>query len=474
MNSTNKQERKRFDINEVNKVLRDSFPTDDEETFLENLKLGFPIDEKTLLRIPFGKDMREAINKPHPEKPGDFWHRKHIARIIRQMNILLQGDARTIIKGWNKPENAETAARFVFAVKAILGSASGPKSDDEGIWRLEAFLHDVGKALTPAKHAERGARLVDRLRVKERDNLRNDIGEDNYNQLLKVINFHDRFGVLSTGEASFGILADAVDPGTADFPDAVQRAAQTLSHIMILNLIDIGASVPWGLQSYKVKTVIDDWELACWGQISGSQKTPPKPSRLQESRADRPEFERLLIDLAAEQPRTIARVERLLSESYRRARHAKEVQAKESGEGLDEFQWPKAEEIPFWRPASQALETAFPLTVRSGEFRRDFAHVVKMDYLLYLTDKVTMIHWDRYHDADSLATIIVAMLDALVEHFGELSRCDDQRMRIGIDLSVLRDTPDVQWEIAKLLSGDGASVAYGLDWLKKEVGAWPF
>jgi hypothetical protein len=418
------------------------------------LKQGFPTKRKILTRMPFGQSMWEAFNKTDQKDSHKFLHRQHLQQMVTNMNGLLQGDIRNIIADHNRPENAPIESEWITAWGKIHGDTLKVSEDEQFMWRLEAFLHDVGKSLTHSRHPTRGQYLITRLKIKERDQLVQEIGPQKFRQLEKVVAFHDRFGVISTGEASFGILADTVDRGSTQ--DGAELAARTISHIMVINLIDIGASVPWGLISEKVRVVLGDWHHSCWD--------PESP--LRQSAGDRGQFEELLLELAAKDERTIDRVARLLAEGYRRARGAA------LKDKPDESKWPDPQSIDFVTPARQALEAQCGM--HWDDFRLDLAHVAKMDYLLYLVDPIVLAHWRKYRSPDRLAVCIVAVIQKLVDQFADLIRRRNRRSRIGIDLGILRDTPDVQNQIAELLTGDQADAAYGLEWLTHETGAWPF
>jgi len=421
----------------------------------EILKQGFPEDEKVLQKMPFGFSMLEAYNKKDPNNSNKYLHRNHLIEIVKKMNLLLGGDIRKIIADQAAAKNAFVVGEWVNVWRKIHGKKQMVDEQTQQMWRLEAFLHDVGKSLTYSKHPTRGQYLVTRLKIDDRECLVEMIGQDKFNQIEKVIAFHDRFGVLSTGEASFGILADAVDRGTKD--EGASKAIHTLSHIMVLNLIDIGASVPWGLISEKVKVVLGDWENACWNDNSP----------LRQSNGDRGEFERMLLELAARDEWVIDRISRLLSEAYRRARN--EILTERD---FDDSHWPEVDKIDFTQPSRQALEAL--CGIHWDDFKMDFAHVVKMDYLLYLADRIAKVHWAKHGSPDRLAICMVSVIQKLIGQFADLIRRGNKMSRIGIDLSILRDTPEVQRQIAQLLSGDQTDASYGLEWLTHEAGAWPF
>lgn len=429
------------------------------------LQCGFPTDEKTLKEMPFGTAMLQAINVPNPHPPQNssdpesgYQHRKHIRQIVESMNLLLNGQPRKIIR--DETEHDATVLSWLSAWRDIAGFAGIPVQEQK-MWRLEAYLHDVGKSLTHSKHPTRGQYLITQLNPAEREAViemlgegKKETGRTRFDQIEKIVAFHDRFGVLSTGEASFGILADTLERGLRK--EDISRAKQVISHIMVLNLVDIDASVSSGLISEKVDAVLDDWKRACWNE----------DSPLVQSKGDRVEFEKQLLDLSSNDAQTIARIVRLLNESYLRAKD----NAKKKSD-FDKSIWPELGPDGFRPHVQRAIK---PLQIHWDDFRMDLAYVVKIDYALYFTIKVVESCWKEDQDADKLAGIFIKIIEKLVDQFTSLIRQSNRRLRIGVDLSVLRDTPEVQEQIAHLLNGNTSQAELGLEWLVHEASAWPF
>ncbi len=455
----------------------------------ETLATGFPLDPDVIQKLPFGAYMLDVVQKPQPGNRGaatqsqpTYFHRDHVCKVMNSMNKLLQGTPRTLV-----PEQAWTDTalqKWLKACEDILGPHGNAlqRRQDRVMWRLEAFLHDVGKSLTPAKHPTRGHYLITELDRDEKERTiemlggerrDQDQGKSRFSMIEKVVAFHDRFGVLSTGEASHGILADTIERGLQTEDLDTSKAA--ISHIMLVNLIDIDASVTRGLSSEKIETVLDDWRHVCWDE----------GSPLVRSGADRVEFEKLLLERAQKDAMVYARIERLIHQSYSSARDLAEEKAKESlganwvheKEAFCE-KWPDLDAgnlRPQVRAALKGLE------IHWDDFCKDFAHVVKMDYLLYFTKHVVLQvlaqsskKSDVNREADRLAGIFVRIVQTLVDQFTRLIRQTNSRLRIGIDLSVLRDTPTVQEKIADLVSGTKNEPDIGLRWLAHEASAWPF
>ena len=432
------------------------------------LRQGFPEVEEQLSRMPFGKYMLKAYNeivkedwreserkiKENGKKQPKYRHRDHLMDIMEYMNILLSSNVESNIAR-KRSDDVRQLKIFIKLWDSFRRTESGMQdTDKQPMYRLEAFLHDVGKSLVHMRHPSRGKYLVERLDVAERDRLLGMIGPPMFKQLVSVIAYHDRFGVISTGEASYGILADMVSRDSRDKDVKVETDA--IGHIFVVNLVDMLAAIPEGQLSDKIMPYMNDWRVSC------SDGNSP----LQTSMGKREHFETRLLELSADNEWTIERVSRLLKESYRMAMPDKPERS------TAKSKWPDVGEMDFRSPSQQALETIS--SIQWDDFKTDFAHVVKFDYLLNLTTQVTRIGWPQHCDMTRLAVCLVAVVKKLVEQFADLIRRREGRSRIGIDLGVLRDTPEVTGEIAHLLGGDHASASFGLEWLSQEAAAWPF
>jgi hypothetical protein len=155
--------------------------------------------------------------------------------------------------------------------------------------RLAAFLHDTGKALEQSRHPILGWHvLLDLASVGTSDKEAKQIlltnlkkinasrPEAEYRWLARLIRDHDKFGVISTGEASYVILGSLMHYGRADAATSLSQLRDT----WLLNLADIGGTLaaqpsrdelerlPALLQKLKIRRDKFDALTADWRVVS--------------------------------------------------------------------------------------------------------------------------------------------------------------------------------------------------------------
>jgi hypothetical protein len=117
--------------------------------------------------------------------------------------------------------------------------------------RLAAFLHDTGKALEQSRHPILGWHvLLDLASVGQTDQKAKEVllsklrridpsrPEAVYRWLARLIRDHDKFGVISTGEASYVILGSLMRYGRGGTDTSLSQMRET----WLLNLADIGGT----------------------------------------------------------------------------------------------------------------------------------------------------------------------------------------------------------------------------------------
>ncbi len=140
--------------------------------------------------------------------------------------------------------------------EAAPGIASGLDSPDEQNrlcrrLRIAAFLHDTGKSLEQSRHpvlgwhvmtdlatvgmSDKKAKDVILQQLKGAEYKRPDL---EYRWLARLVRDHDKFGVISTGEASYVILGSMMHYGSGN----VDTSHTQLRDTWLLNLADIGGT----------------------------------------------------------------------------------------------------------------------------------------------------------------------------------------------------------------------------------------
>ncbi|HXI26236.1 MAG TPA: hypothetical protein VNG71_20450, partial [Pyrinomonadaceae bacterium] len=206
--------------NEIQKTLVDGDQDDKEEAIKRLTELE--------RKIPFGRRLRGAIQKDVGlEQPRNF--------ALHNGEVFSATCALAIDPTINK---------------CVTGLSDPPTSL---LLRLGSFLHDIGKALDQARHPILGWHiLVDLCSVagpdKEDKNLLigglRDLGvpspEVFFRSLAGLVRDHDKFGNLTTGEASYVILDSLIQFGASSFPTGLSVGQVDL--LWCLNVADIAGT----------------------------------------------------------------------------------------------------------------------------------------------------------------------------------------------------------------------------------------
>ncbi len=138
--------------------------------------------------------------------------------------------------------------------------------DDAEFFKIAALFHDIGKCTEVDNHPQIGLYIVRDFFPHKTKPLIDILGTEYFALLCSVIQHHDKFGVVSTGEASLPLFADI--PYYASNIDTIQGVKKNLSFVCLCNIIDIASSIPTKqarhpikLKSDIVKLVSDDWNM---------------------------------------------------------------------------------------------------------------------------------------------------------------------------------------------------------------------
>jgi hypothetical protein len=298
--------------------------------------------------------------------------------------------------------------------------------------RVAALYHDIGKAINTDRHPTIGWYLVSSMYPAERVKLQAMLTRTELRTLLTIIRDHDKFGVLSTGEASLPLLASITNLIQED----VKVQEQRLTALMLVSLADMSASFP--LRSCVAETVLQDWSRFI--------------KALENAWGDRGRLLPQVLKEAQQYENTVERIGRLVREASR-----------------DPVgQWAEINDSEL---ISDVLKTTF--MNRIDVFCQDFALVAKLDYSLRFFRLVVKECRRQGIDSPSaIVHIIVNVLKGIVETYSEMlhsARGHDQL--IGIEFSGLMPThaPEKARALIQLLLERPAE---GLAWLLSDVPAW--
>ncbi|HWQ46919.1 MAG TPA: hypothetical protein VN376_08635 [Longilinea sp.] len=304
-------------------------------------------DPKKLAEFPFGNELVQLWD----QNKGEFV--THGRDVNININTLLGPNPENIVK---VGITSKTSTRIKdIQTEVINPSINGEEKEDlELFFRLAALYHDIGKYIIRERHPTIGRYTLEYLDPDEKHALcvllNND--EDRLQLLIEMIQCHDQFGVLSTGEASYPILLNAIS-SWSNSPDLQKRA---ILSIMWLNIADMAGVPGFTIQDRDVAKVLDDlqWYMEAMVTCTNTKE------RLSEH----------IIQLTAEEERAIIRIERLLIESARSSQRCDRLSERNL----------KTNETRAHELVRNQLKTVYPTAIPRRDFAYQFTHVCKMDY----------------------------------------------------------------------------------------------
>ncbi len=401
-------------------------------------------DPAMLITLPYGEQLTALFYPPVVEaRNGDPKGASHLHAVMKNIDLLLSDRPADILADQAKPDCAAELAFFEMSYNQIWHGASPdvpttalfPPVDHQAVktfLRVAALYHDIGKYVNTNRHPTIGWYLVSSMYPTERTKLQLLLTRTQLRTLLTIIRDHDKFGVLSSGEASLPLLAST----TNLMQEEVKIQEQRLTALMLISLADMSASFP--LTSCVAGTVMQDWSRFI--------------RALENAWGDRGRLLPHVVQEARQYENTVERIRRLLSTISRD----------------DSGQW---ETIDDKELVSDILKTTF--TNRIDVFCEDFALVAKLDYSLRFFRLVVQECRQRgITNPSSIAHVIVNILKGVVDTYGEMLHARRGHYRlIGVEFSSLAPAhaPEKAKALINLLLERPAE---GLAWLLSDVPAW--
>ncbi|MEW6159577.1 MAG: HD domain-containing protein [Verrucomicrobiota bacterium] len=213
----------------------------------------FPSSDKSL---PFAALMADLFFNPIADN-SDF--PIHGPNVIRLSTVLLDSDLVKLLELFvgSDAEKNKGANLLRDHRPKILESLGIDSKDEESrrknleFMRIAALYHDIGKTIRRANHPQIGANILRHFDRHESDNfltcLRtskdwNEAGKRNrFNLICSIVQHHDKFGVVSTGEGSLPIFSDILFFTSTGETESLRGIIKNVTSVMVLNLADIAA-----------------------------------------------------------------------------------------------------------------------------------------------------------------------------------------------------------------------------------------
>ena len=121
---------------------------------------------------------------------------------------------------------------------------------DRDVLHVAALFHDIGKVIRRANHPPIGSNLLRNFDEKQRqrlvealvyqnDSSDSDAKHNRFSLIVSIIQHHDKFGVVTTGEAGLPLFSDILY-FTSD-ESTIDGIRKNIASVMLVNLVDIAA-----------------------------------------------------------------------------------------------------------------------------------------------------------------------------------------------------------------------------------------
>jgi hypothetical protein len=309
--------------------------------------------------IPFGNLLNELFL--HPSIDQTNYNRDfviHGPNAIRFIDALMETDLSNTPGLLRYKEDRRAKGVYQLHYQGIIDAleANVPEEKDKvcDLLKIALLYHDIGKSIRRANHPPIGANLIrnfdeDQSRqlvdaLKYQDDRNGEARHNRFSLIASIIQHHDKFGVVSTGEGGLPLFSDILY-FTSDVT-AMKGIKKNITSVMLANLSDIAsvctatmdqqdaayqvAQELWGLRSenkpdnneiidklaricqtdgvslgldrVKLEKVLNDWDILI------------KTVEDKNVNGDRVKLKRVLLEYERNPARAIKRILRLLQE----------------------------------------------------------------------------------------------------------------------------------------------------------------
>jgi hypothetical protein len=206
-------------------------------TFIEKeMKVALKEFSKTLPHSGFLK----AIAKSKRDS-------NHVREVIKKMSFLLYNKVNEVVEvdGPKEDVTGDTISENPTAYNKLIDILKNNLSnEDKKLLLYAALYHDIGKSIIKPRHGPEGADVIKDSGRKEREQFLK-LGFERYDFyfMSDLIRFHDYLGMLGTGETSYMIFAEVLDPLSNISLYSNEYSEKFIDFLLLLNLADIAASV---------------------------------------------------------------------------------------------------------------------------------------------------------------------------------------------------------------------------------------
>ena len=197
-------------------------------------------------KLPFGEIMNDLfLNSDIPDFPI------HAVNVVRFVELLLNDNISNLLKEPNHDLHTEAVLKYnkySGQIQECMEMDSGDAvRKTRSFMKIAALYHDIGKYIRKENHPQIGVNILRNLNDDECNKLVNaltwskDDNEDSkhhrFSLICSLIQHHDKFGVITTGEGSLPLLSDILY-FTSD-EHSISGIKKNATSVMMLNLADI-------------------------------------------------------------------------------------------------------------------------------------------------------------------------------------------------------------------------------------------
>lgn len=295
--------------------------------------------------VPFKKSLSDIFNPGRTNEKGE-----KDGILPNHMRFMMEMSQNYSSNRYKKLlDNDDDLSTFNSLIEKI-NSHIGSKNDN--FIEILALYHDIGKTIEVDNHPQIGTYILRDFRPLQKEALLKELDSERdklFALLLSVVQHHDKFGVVQTGEASFSIFSDI--PYHASKLETKDGVLKNISYVCLVNLLDIAAYVtqnqtPLKIKSEPLNIIKGDYELLI--------------KFIEEADGERDALRKKLSELDRKSFSSIERIKRLLKNST-------QVFPKISDKINVDY---------ITTTVPRALQCPF------SEFSENFARIVKLDYSL--------------------------------------------------------------------------------------------
>lgn len=208
--------------------------------------------------IPFGEMLNRLFFDPMGDNIDFPIHGPNSIRLLETLldhgNFLkAQGIFRKDENGNHNNQGAEESiGRYYKRIMQSMGNDSSPfdRAKNKDLLTLAILFHDIGKTIRRANHPPIGANLIRNYDETQRQLLLDSLVYDNepkeseakhnrFSLITSIIQHHDKFGVVSTGEGALPLFSDILYfTSDASVIDGIKK---NITSVMLTNLADAAA-----------------------------------------------------------------------------------------------------------------------------------------------------------------------------------------------------------------------------------------